>query len=114
MTAIRSYFEAAAQIVRRVSETQAEAIETAAQRCAKAIGADHLVHLFGSGHSRMAVEEIWPRYGSFPGFHPIVELSLTFHNQVVGQTGSGRRCSSRTRRDSRARSCATSGCVTRT
>ncbi len=33
------------------------------------------------------VEEMWPRYGSFPGFHPIVELSLTFHNQVVGANG---------------------------
>jgi uncharacterized phosphosugar-binding protein len=87
MTAIHSYFAAAADIVRKVSATQADAIEQAAQRCAAAIASDHLVHLFGSGHSRMAVEEIWPRYGSFPGFHPIVELSLTFHNQVVGANG---------------------------
>jgi uncharacterized phosphosugar-binding protein len=87
MTAIQQYFAAAAQILRQVSETQAEAIETAAQRCAAAIASERLVHLFGSGHSRMAVEEIWPRYGSYPGFHPIVELSLTFHNQVVGANG---------------------------
>jgi uncharacterized phosphosugar-binding protein len=87
MTAVQSYFAAAAEIVRKVTETQADSIEHAAQRCAAAIGSDHLVHLFGSGHSRMAVEEIWPRYGSFPGFHPIVELSLTFHNQVVGANG---------------------------
>jgi uncharacterized phosphosugar-binding protein len=33
------------------------------------------------------VEELWPRYGSFPGFNPIVELSLTFHNPVVGANG---------------------------
>ena len=33
------------------------------------------------------VEEMWPRYGSFPGFHPIVELSLTNHHQVVGANG---------------------------
>jgi uncharacterized phosphosugar-binding protein len=46
-----------------------------------------MVHLFGSGHSRILVEEMWPRYGSFPGFNPIVELSLTFHNQVVGANG---------------------------
>ena len=43
-----------------------------------------MVHLFASGHSRIMVEEMWPRYGSFPGFNPIVELSLTFHNPVVG------------------------------
>jgi uncharacterized phosphosugar-binding protein len=30
---------------------------------------------------------MWPRYGSFPGFNPIVELSLTFHNLVVGPNG---------------------------
>jgi uncharacterized phosphosugar-binding protein len=46
-----------------------------------------LVHVFGSGHSRIMVEEMWPRYGSFPGFNPIVELSLTFHNPVVGANG---------------------------
>ena len=46
-----------------------------------------MVHVFGSGHSRIMVEEMWPRYGSFPGFNPIVELSLTFHNPVVGSNG---------------------------
>ncbi len=46
-----------------------------------------MVHLFGSGHSRIMVEEMWPRYGSFPGFHPIVELSLTYHHDVVGANG---------------------------
>ena len=46
-----------------------------------------MVHLFGCGHSRILVEEMWPRYGSFPGFNPIVELSLSFHNLVVGANG---------------------------
>ena len=49
--------------------------------------ADGLVHLFGTGHSRIPVEEMFPRYGSYPGFHPIVELSMTFHTQVVGANG---------------------------
>jgi uncharacterized phosphosugar-binding protein len=30
---------------------------------------------------------LWPRYGSFPGFNPIVELSLTYHNNVTGANG---------------------------
>ena len=46
-----------------------------------------MVHVFGSGHSRIMVEEMWPRYGSFPGFNPIVELSVSFHNLVVGANG---------------------------
>jgi uncharacterized phosphosugar-binding protein len=68
-------------------ESQLPAIEETADLFAETIGRGQLVHLFGSGHSRIAVEEMWPRYGSFPGFNPIVELSLTFHNLVVGANG---------------------------
>jgi uncharacterized phosphosugar-binding protein len=35
----------------------------------------------------MSVEEMFPRYGSYPGFNPIIELSTTFHTQVVGANG---------------------------
>jgi len=66
---------------------QESSIQCAADWFAASILAGRMVHLFGSGHSRIMVEEMWPRYGSFPGFHPIVELSLTFHNNVVGANG---------------------------
>src|SRR4029079_12624674 len=66
---------------------RAEEIEPASQWSAEAIASDGLVHLFGTGHSRMPVEEMFPRYGSDPGVHPIVELSMTFHTQVVGANG---------------------------
>ncbi|MFM8469791.1 MAG: sugar isomerase domain-containing protein [Limisphaerales bacterium] len=68
-------------------ERQAPAIQQAADWFAQTILAGRMVHLFGSGHSRILVEEMWPRYGSFPGFNPIVELSLSFHNLVVGANG---------------------------
>src|SRR6185436_4090746 len=68
-------------------EQQQPAIEQAAGWFAETILAGRMVHLFGSGHSRILVEEMWPRYGSFPGFNPIVELSLSFHNLVVGANG---------------------------
>ena len=74
-------------MVERVWATQAVAIEQAAAVCADAIGGGGFVHLFGTGHSRIPVEEMFPRYGSYPGFHPIVELSTTFHTQVVGANG---------------------------
>ena len=48
---------------------------------------DGLVFCWGGGHSRMAVEEMFPRIGSFPGFYPMVELALTFYTQVVGADG---------------------------
>lgn len=66
---------------------QEAAIAQAADWFATTILAERMVHLFGSGHSRILVEEMWPRYGSFPGFNPIVELSLSFHNLVVGANG---------------------------
>ena len=70
-----------------VVEAQTPLIEQAADLFAATILAGRMVHLFGSGHSRILVEEMWPRYGSFPGFNPIVELSLSFHNLVVGANG---------------------------
>jgi uncharacterized phosphosugar-binding protein len=82
-----AYAEAARETIDRITTTQAEGIEKAAEICAGAILRGGLVHLFGSGHSRMAVEEMYPRYGSFAGFHPIVEQSLSNHHQVVGNNG---------------------------
>ncbi len=68
-------------------EAQLPVIRQTADLFAATILAGRMVHLFGSGHSRILVEEMWPRYGSFPGFNPIVELSLSFHNLVVGANG---------------------------
>ena len=68
-------------------ERQLPAIRQAADWFSQTILAGRMVHVFASGHSRIMVEEMWPRYGSFPGFNPIVELSLTFHNLVVGANG---------------------------
>jgi uncharacterized phosphosugar-binding protein len=82
-----AWMTAARDVLDRIAETQVDAIETASQWCAEAIAADGLVHLFGTGHSRIPVEEMFPRYGSYPGFNPIVELSMTFHTQVVGANG---------------------------
>ncbi len=86
MKPAEAYLEKAAAVLARAAE-QAEAVRTAADWFSASILAGRMVHVFGSGHSRMMVEEMWPRYGSFPGFNPIVELSLTFHNPVVGANG---------------------------
>ena len=80
------YLERCKELVERV-EAQAAVVRTAADWFAASILAGRMVHVFASGHSRIMVEEMWPRYGSFPGLNPIVELSLTFHNPVVGSNG---------------------------
>ncbi len=86
MTPSADYLKQARELIDRVEAQKAD-IETAADWFTATILAGRMVHLFGSGHSRILVEEMWPRYGSFPGFNPIVELSLSFHNLVVGANG---------------------------
>ncbi len=86
MNVIQDYLQQCRKIIETI-EAQQHGIQQAAQWFAQSIAAGRMVHVFGSGHSRIMVEEMWPRYGSFPGFNPIVELSLTFHNLVVGANG---------------------------
>src|SRR5438552_2115791 len=80
------YLQRCRELVESVAQQQSQ-IQTAASWFSDTILTGRMVHLFGAGHSRILVEEMWPRYGSFPGFNPIVELSLSFHNLVVGPNG---------------------------
>jgi uncharacterized phosphosugar-binding protein len=86
MSPLGQYLARARELLDKVT-AERDKISQAADWFAETILAGRMVHLFGSGHSRIMVEEMWPRYGSFPGFNPIVELSLTFHNPVVGANG---------------------------
>jgi uncharacterized phosphosugar-binding protein len=87
MSSPASDYIAACERLLATVRSQQPQIEAAADLFAASILAGRMVHVFASGHSRIMVEEMWPRYGSFPGFNPIVELSLTFHNLVVGANG---------------------------
>ncbi|MEM6550761.1 MAG: SIS domain-containing protein [Planctomycetota bacterium] len=86
MTPAETFLDRSRRLIDAVGD-QLGAIERAADRFAETILAGRMVHVFGSGHSRIMVEELWPRYGSFPGFNPMVELSLSFHHPVVGSNG---------------------------
>lgn len=46
-----------------------------------------MVHLFGAGHSALPVMEAFPRIGGIVGFHPLIEIPLSFNGQVIGQMG---------------------------
>ena len=80
------YLQHCQTIIEKI-RSQKSIIQKTAALFAESILAGRMVHMFGSGHSRIMVEEMWPRYGSFPGFNPIVELSLTYHNNVMGANG---------------------------
>ncbi|HEV3146392.1 MAG TPA: SIS domain-containing protein [Gemmataceae bacterium] len=87
LPAADSYFHEALARLQQLYATQSDALDRAAEICTEAMAADGLVHLFGCGHSRMMCEEMTPRQGCFVGWHTIVELGLTYHNQIVGPNG---------------------------
>lgn len=87
MTSNGRFMAAARALIDEIERTQLPAIAAAAEVCADAIAAGGFAHLFGTGHSRIPIEEMFPRYGSYPGFNPIGELSMTFHTQVAGANG---------------------------
>lgn len=80
------YLRSAAQLLTAAADEQSPAIDAAAERMASAIAAGGLVHLFGSGHSMLPVLELFPRYGSFVGLHPLVDPRLLWFN-VLGSGG---------------------------
>lgn len=80
------YLKAIGEILEKIRSTQSKKIEKAAQLTADSIVQGGLVHVFGSGHSVIPALDIFPRYGSFPGFHPLLDPRLMWFN-VVGPGG---------------------------
>jgi uncharacterized phosphosugar-binding protein len=80
------YLSLIGKIISIIDETQKEKIEEAAEAFARSIEAGGRVYLFGSGHSVIPVLDVFPRYGSFVGFHPIYDPRLMWFN-VVGPGG---------------------------
>jgi uncharacterized phosphosugar-binding protein len=85
-SAAEEYLSRIAEIVAEIRQTQKDKIEDAAETFAKSIRSGGRVYLFGSGHSVIPVMDIFPRYGSFVGFHPIYDPRLMWSN-VVGPGG---------------------------
>ena len=71
----------------RIEETQMENIRKVAEVMADSIQAGRWVHTFGCGHATIPIEEMYPRIGGFVGFHPIIELPLTFFTRITGEMG---------------------------
>lgn len=74
-------------IMDTIEETQMENIRKAAEVMADTIEAGRWVHTFGCGHATLPIEEMYPRIGGFVGFHPMIELTLTFFTRITGEMG---------------------------
>ena len=74
-------------IMDKIEGTQSENIHKAAEVMADSIEAGRWVHTFGCGHATLPVEEMYPRIGGFVGFHPMIELPLSFFTRITGEMG---------------------------
>src|SRR6266481_1684435 len=74
-------------IMDRIEETQMENIRKASEIMADSIEAGRWVHTFGCGHATLPIEEMYPRIGGFVGFHPMIELPLSFFTRITGEMG---------------------------
>jgi uncharacterized phosphosugar-binding protein len=81
------WLSATRRILDDIESSQLPSIQRAAEMMADSIGAERWVHTFGCGHATIPVEEMYPRIGGFVGFHPIVELPLTFFTHITGEMG---------------------------
>ena len=70
-----------------IESSQLPGIQRAAALMADSIAAERWVHTFGCGHATIPVEEMYPRIGGFVGFHPMIELPLTFFTRITGEMG---------------------------
>lgn len=74
-------------IMDRIEATQLDHIQKAAAAMADSIQAERWVHTFGCGHATLPIEEMYPRIGGFVGFHPMIELPLSFFTRITGEMG---------------------------
>lgn len=78
------WIENARSVMEKIEKTQIENIKNAALAMADSIEKGKWVHTFGCGHATLPIEEMYPRIGGFVGFHPMIELPLTFFTNIVG------------------------------
>ncbi len=87
MTLSKRWLSATRSVLDEIESTQLPAIQSAAEIMADSIAAERWVHTFGCGHATIPVEEMYPRIGGFVGFHPMIELPLTFFTRITGEMG---------------------------
>ena len=83
----KQWLNNARDIMTRIEETQMDNIRRAAELMADTIECKRWVHTFGCGHATLPIEEMYPRIGGYVGFHPMIELPLTFFTRIVGEMG---------------------------
>lgn len=74
------------KLAESAATANAAAFDKASTAIADSLAGKGLVHLYGSGHSVLPVQETFPRYGSYVGFNPLTDPRVMWHN-VLGAGG---------------------------
>jgi uncharacterized phosphosugar-binding protein len=80
------YISRLVALAEKAGDANAEAFDKASSAMAETLANQGLVHLYGSGHSVLPVQETFPRYGSYVGFNPLTDPRVMWHN-VLGAGG---------------------------
>lgn len=80
----KQWLKNAMDVMQEIESSQMDNIKKAALIMADSIEKKRWVHTFGCGHATLPIEEMYPRIGGFVGFHPMIELPLTFFTNIVG------------------------------
>ena len=80
------YISRLVKIAEQAAEANAEAFAKASSAVCETLANRGLVHLYGSGHSVLPVQETYPRYGSYLGFNPLTDPRVMWHN-ILGAGG---------------------------
>ena len=83
---VLQFRERITEVLNRIWATQTATIEKVSAVMSDCIARGGLVHMFGSGHSVLPVQDMFPRYGAFPGFRPLMDMRLMWTN-VIGSGG---------------------------
>jgi uncharacterized phosphosugar-binding protein len=80
------YISRLVAIAEKAAAANTAAFEAASTALCASLAGDGLIHLFGSGHSVLPVQETYPRYGSYVGFNPLTDPRVMWHN-ILGAGG---------------------------
>ena len=80
------YLHRLVELIGAPATTNADALDSVADRFAETLADGGLIHLYGSGHSVLPCQEAFPRYGSYVGFNPLTDPRAMWHN-VLGAGG---------------------------
>jgi uncharacterized phosphosugar-binding protein len=81
-----AYLDVVGRMLDRLRDEQGTRIREAAELVADALGSDHVLHAFGTGHSHLLAEELFHRAGGLVRVRPILFAGLMLHESAALST----------------------------